>query len=147
MTETQTAVGQDRPGLAWIWIAATLALLFECVGAFLLYSSLTLDVASLPLDQRNVYQAIPQWMNIAWAIAVATGLLGALGLLLRRKFAEPLLIVSFVAAVIQFSGLVVDRRLRELTSEADLMEPVVILILLYGIWHLAQLARKRGWLR
>lgn len=132
---------------AWYWIVAVGALLFELAGAYLYANSLTLDPASLPLDQRAIYEATPQWMTIAWGIAIASGVAGAVGLLLRMRFAQPLLLVSLIAVAVQFSGIFLVRQLRELTPENHLIVPVVILLLAYGVWQTAKLAQKRGWLR
>ena len=132
---------------AWYWAVAVAALLFEGAGAFLFANSLTLDPATLPLDQRAIYDATPQWMTIAWAVAIGAGLLGALGLLLRRRFAEPLMLLSVFAVVVQFCGLFVVKQLRELTPEDHLLVPVVILMLAYAFWQAAKLGRIRGWLR
>ena len=136
-----------KPGApAWYWATAVAALLFEAAGAFLFANSLTLDPATLPLDQRAVYEATPQWMTIAWALAIGAGLLGAIGLILRRRFAEPALLISLVAVAVQFSGIFLVKQLRELTPEEQLLMPVVILMLAYAFWQAAKLARRRGWL-
>ncbi len=130
----------------WFWAVAIGALLFEAAGAFLFANSLTLDPATLPLDQRAIYDATPQWMTIAWAVAIGAGLIGAVGLILRRRFAEPALLVSVIAVAVQFSGIFLVKQLRELTPEDHLMVPVVILVLAYAIWQTAKLARRKGWL-
>ena len=136
-----------KPGApAWYWATAIAALLFEAAGAFLFANSLTLDPATLPLDQRAVYEATPQWMTIAWALAIGAGLLGAIGLILRRRFAEPALLISLIAVAVQFSGIFLVKQLRELTPEEQLLMPVVILMLAYAFWQAAKLARRKGWL-
>ena len=132
--------------LAWFWAVAIGALLFEAAGAFLFANSLTLDPATLPLDQRAIYDATPQWMTIAWAVAIGTGVIGALGLLMRRRFAEPALLVSVIAVAVQFSGIFLVKQLRELTPEDHLMVPIVILVLAYALWQTAKLARRKDWL-
>ena len=139
--------GATRPAVpAWYWAAAIAALLFELAGAYLFANSLTLDPATLPLDQRAVYDATPQWMTIAWAVAIGAGLVGAIGLVLRRRFAEPALLVSLIAVAVQFSGIFLVRQLRELTPEDHLLVPVIIVVLAYAFWQTAKLARRKGWL-
>ena len=139
--------GATRPAVpTWYWAAATAALLFELAGAYLFANSLTLDPATLPLDQRAVYDATPQWMTIAWAVAIGAGLVGAIGLVLRRRFAEPALLVSLIAVAVQFSGIFLVRQLRELTPEEHLLVPVIIVVLAYAFWQTAKLARRKGWL-
>ena len=131
---------------AWFWAVAIGALLFEAAGAFLFANSLTLDPATLPLDQRAIFDATPQWMTIAWAVAIGSGLIGAIGLLMRRRFAEPALLISVIAVAVQFSGIFLVKQLRELTPEDHLLVPVVILVLAYALWQAAKLAHRRGWL-
>ncbi|MCL6699340.1 hypothetical protein LZ496_11180 [Sphingomonas sp. NSE70-1] len=131
---------------AWFWAVAIGALLFEGAGAFLFANSLTLDPATLPLDQRAIYDATPQWMTIAWAVAIGAGLFGAVGLIMRRRFAEPALLLSVIAVAVQFSGLFLVKQLRELTPEDHLLVPVVILVIAYALWQTAKLARRKGWL-
>ena len=140
-------VGAKQGVPAWYWAVAIAALLFEAAGAFLFANGLALDPATLPLDQRAIYEATPQWMTAAWAVAIGAGLVGAIGLLIRKRFAEPLLLLSVIAVVVQFSGLFLVEQLRELTPEDHLLVPVVILILAYGIWQTAKIARRRGWLQ
>lgn len=139
--------GSARPSVpAWFWALAVGALLFEGAGALLFANSLTLDPATLPLDQRAIYDATPQWMTIAWAVAIGTGLIGAVGLILRRRFAEPALLLSVIGVAVQFSDIFLVRQLRELTPEEHLLVPVIILVLAYAIWQSAKLSRRKGWL-
>lgn len=134
------------PAPAWFRITAVGALLWELLGcAMFAWQALT-DPASLPRDQQAVWAATPFWMNAAWGFAVVTGLAGAILLLMRRRQSEPLLLLSFLAVVVQFSGMVVVPALRNLTNSDDLFMPFVVALICYGVWHLARRARKEGWL-
>ena len=141
----QAATAERIAPPAWYWLVAVAALLFEGAGAYLFTNSLQIDAASLPLDQRAIFEATPQWMTMAWAVAIASGLLGAIALLLRRRLAEPLLLISLVAVAVQFSGLFLVKQLREITPEDHLALPIVILLFAYGFWQTSKLARRRGW--
>ena len=132
---------------AWFWIVAGLALLFEAFGCFMYLVQVNADHASLPLDQRAMWDATPTWMVAAYAIAVWVGVVGALLLLLRRKLAVPILLVSLVAVVVQFSGLFLVPQLRQTVPDTALVAPIVLIVSCYLIFQFARLANKRGWLR
>jgi len=131
----------------WFWVAAVLALLFEAAGCFMYLAQVSADRATLPLDQRAMWDATPTWMVTAYAIAVWVGLAGAALLLMRRKLAVPLLLVSLIAVIVQFSGLFLVPQLRQTVPGTALAGPIVIVVGCYLIFHLARLAGRRGWLR
>ncbi len=138
---------QQLPAPRWFTIAAIAALLWEILGCYLYYMRVTIDRAALPTDQIRIFDATPTWVLAAFAIAVWVGLAGAILLVMRRRLAEPLLAISLVALAVQNSAFLLVPALRNLTSSDDLLLPVVILVVCYGIWHLARLARRSGWLR
>ena len=143
MSDNRTAVRAP----AWCGVAAIGALLWEILGCGLFVMQVITDPATLPRDQQAILIATPQWMNIAWGFAVVTGLAGAILMLMRNRRAEPLLLLSFLAVLVQFSGLLIVPDLRNLTNSDDLLTPFIVAVVCYGIWHLARLARKSGWLR
>ena len=140
-TQTPSAVP------VWFWIAAVGALLWELFGCYMYYAQMTVDRMSLPIDQRAMWDATPTWITAAHAIAVWVGLAGAVLLLMRRKLAEPLLLVSLIAVAVQFGGVLLVPAIREVTPSAAYNLPIAIFVVCYGIWMLSRLARKRGWLR
>ena len=131
----------------WFTIAAVGALLFEAAGCLLYLMDVMVDSASLPLDQRAMWAATPLWMTTARAIGVWIGLVGAIGLLLRRRWAEPLLLISFLAVLIMFSGLLIVPALRQTTPSDAYFLPIVIAVLSGAVFRLSHLARVRRWLR
>jgi hypothetical protein len=146
----------DNPGAAtggnppiWYWAAAIGALLFECLGCYFYLAEVRLtpeQIAMLPLDQAAMLNARPTWYYAAFGAAVWIGLVGALGLLLRKKWAEGLLLVSLIAVIVQFSAILIVPEMRVVTSDA-LLGPVIVIVVCYGILMLARLAKRRGWLR
>ena len=131
----------------WFTLAAIGALLWELLRAGLLISHALTEPASLPADQQAIWNATPMWMNSAWAFAVVTGVTGAVLLLMRHRRADPLLLISFLATIVQFSGLLLVPALRNLIGSDDLFGPFVVVIVCYGVWHLARQAKRSGWLR
>ena len=137
----------QSPPPRWFTFAAIAALLFELAGCGIFAMQMAVDPAALPLDQRAMWDAAPSWMLVAYGVAVAAGLAGAVLLVMRRRMAAPLLLLSLVAILIQFSALLVVPQLRNLTTSDDLFLPFVIIVVSYTIWHFARTARRRGWLR
>ena len=133
----------------WYWAAAIGALLFELLGCYFYFAEVTMsraEIMSLPLDQRQMLAARPSWYYAAFGVAVWVGLVGAGGLLWRKSWADRMLLASLVAVVVQFSAIFIVPEMRLVTSDA-LLGPVIIIIISYGIWQLARLAKRREWLR
>lgn len=134
-------------GPAWFTIAAAAALLFEAYGAYTYLVHVTSDPTNLPIDQRDMVLAMPMWMTAAYGVAVWVGVVGAILLLIRRRAAPYLLALSLLAAIIQFSALLIDPALHNLVGSDDLLVPFLIVLVCYAIWHFADMARRSGWLR
>ena len=138
---------RDHAVPGWFYAVAAVALLFEAFGCFMYISQVTADHAALPLDQRAMWDATPTWMVAAYAIAVWVGLIGSVLLVMRRKLAVPLLLVSLIAVVVQFSGLFLVPQLRQTVPDTALVTPIALILCCYLIFMFARLAHKRGWLR
>ena len=136
-----------RPVPGWFSLAAIASILFMALGCAGYLVSVLADPSSLPLDQRNLLEARPIWMVAAYAIAVWVGLFGAIALLMRRKAAEPLLLVSLIGAVLTFLPYAVVPAVSELVTTNDIAVGVVVLLITGTIWSFARHARQRGWLK
>lgn len=133
----------------WFKVVAAVALLWNLLGCVAFFSDLRLsaeDLAKLPETQQALYAARPGWAVAATAVAVFGGVLGCVGLLLRKKWAFPVLVLSLLGILVQDFGLFV------LADGASLAGPVVVamqvVVLAVGI-GLVSLSRKgiaRGWL-
>lgn len=146
-TEAQPVTG-NPPG--WYWIVGVAALLFELLGCFFYLVEVRMsasDIAALPLDQAALLAARPSWYYAAFGIAVWVGLAGAILLLLRRQWAVWALLISLVAAIIQFSSVFIVPEMRAMTPSDALFVPVVVIIVAYAFWQFSRLAGRRGWLR
>ena len=140
-------INPQRAVPRWFTIAALAAVVWEIAGCAMYLMQVRVDPASLPLDQRALWDAAPSWMIAAYAVAVWVGLVGAILLVMRRRLAEKLLLVSLVAVLVQFSALLLVPELRNLTTSDALFLPFVIIVACYVIWHFAFTSRRAGWLQ
>ncbi|QDH71141.1 hypothetical protein [Marilutibacter alkalisoli] len=131
------------------WLIAVIALLWNLLGVlvFLLTIAMTPEqAAAMPDAQREVYEATPSWINVLWGAAVAAGVLGAFGLLLRKRWAVMLFMVSLVMVVLQIVGSFAATPAWSLLGPSSLVMPAVILLIALGLWLYAKKADARGWL-
>lgn len=126
----------------WFIVSAVLALLWNVLGciAFIMDMRATPeDIAKLPEAQQALYAARAVWSVVATAIAVFGGALGCVGLLIKRKWAIGLLLLSLLGIVVQ------DIAMFALVNGAALAGPVAVVlqlvVLVVGVL-LVLLARK-----
>lgn len=136
-----------RPVASWFMVAAVAALLFMALGCVSYVMHVFADPSTMPLDQRAAYAAEPAWITGAYAVAVWVGLAGVILLVLRRRLAEPALLLSLLATLVWLAGLVLVRDLRENMSANDLLVAIVVTALTWTIYWFARHSRMRGWLR
>ncbi|PKA96443.1 hypothetical protein B0O79_0078 [Flavobacteriaceae bacterium MAR_2009_75] len=88
----------------WFWIISVIALLWNIMGvmAYLADAYMSVEtLAELSQEQRMLYESRPAWATGAFALAVWGGLIGSIGLLLRKKWAYILFIISLIAVLAQ----------------------------------------------
>lgn len=97
--------------------------------------------------QIAYFNAMPAWSHATWAVGVWGGLIGALLLLLRRKWAFHAFILSFIGFL---GGLVYSYGLTDssevMGANSWIMQAVIGAGCVFFIWY-ARFATKRGILR
>lgn len=96
--------------------------------------------------QIEYFHAMPAWTHAAWAIGVWGGLLGAILLLLRKKLAMPVFVVSFLGWL---AGAVYAFGMSDGMEAMGSMWPMQIVIgaaCVFFIWY-AWTMSKKGVLR
>ena len=138
---------RQRPP-SWFWLAAGVIALWGAIGCIACYMQVTADAASLaalPAYDRALHQAMPAWYNWVYAVAVGSGLLGGIALLMRKQVAKPLFVVSLIAVVVQFGYIFATTDLLAVKGASAALFPLFILIVaVVQIWF-ADYARQRGW--
>jgi hypothetical protein len=138
---------ERQPIARWYLIGAIVSVLFMALGCAIYVMHVTADPAALPLDQRAAYAAEPAWVTALNAVAVWVGLIGAVLLVLKRRLAETLLLVSFIATLLWLAGLLLVPALRDALSTNDVAVAVIVTLITGTIWSFARHSRQRGWLR
>ena len=138
---------RPRPVAAWYMIAALASVLFMGFGCAALVMHVMTDPASLPLDQRALFEAEPSWIVSASAFGFVAGLIGALLLVLRRREAERALLISLIGMAVWFAGTFATPSFRDLLSTGQIAMLLTIVALTWTVYWFARHSRQRGWLQ
>lgn len=147
MNATTTATVDRFPG--WFRIAAILGLLWELFGVamYLMHVGvLPNDASQMSEAERSLMASSPTLVTALFAIAVFSGAIGALGLVLRRRWARPVLILSLVAVIGQFGGWLLFTDAMSIIGPTVFVMPLVIVLAAILLVWLANKGVKRGWL-
>ncbi|MEA3008549.1 MAG: hypothetical protein QOJ91_241 [Sphingomonadales bacterium] len=135
---------------SWYWAVAALALLWEAMGCFAYVTQVTMDsaaLAKLPAAQRDIWAAMPGWAVGAYAVAVWAGLLGGIGLLLRRGGARLAFAASLAGVVVQFGWVFLATPILTTVGPSAVALPAFILVVAALLLWFSVSAARRGWLR
>lgn len=134
----------------WFWIVSGVALLWEAFGCFSYVSQVTMtpdQIAALSDAEQKVLAAMPGWLTAVFAIAVWSGLLAAILLLMRRSWAVPLFGISLIAILVQFGYFFAVVKAAELLGTSAYEVPAAVIVMGVLLLWFALMASRRGWLR
>lgn len=139
-------IGARAPG--WFRIVAVLALLWNLFGVYVYLEHVGAVPPMKAMTPEDVALAatVPAWVTGAFAIAVFSGLIGSIGLVLSKSWARSLLILSLLGVLVQMGWILFVSNARAVHgNEAFIMPAIVTAIALLMVW-LADKGVKRGWL-
>ena len=138
------------PGLpGWFRLLAILGLIWNLIGVAMYLQSVGLfgdPLAGLNEAERTLALSVPAWVTGAFAVAVFSGLAGAIALVLRKAIARALLILSLVAVLAQCGWIVLLSDARAVHGLAGIAMPALIVLIAVGLVWLATSGHRRGWI-
>lgn len=135
---------------AWFWVVSILALLWNLMGVFN-YLNLAFNKAAvieaLTAEQGELFESIPAWATAAFAIAVFSGALASIALLLRKKWAKPLFVLSLIAAVAQFINWLFLQNAAEAFGSQAYITPALVVAIGAFLIFFSKKGIQKGWLK
>jgi len=138
-----------KPNTAF-WIIAVLALLWNIIGVYMWlyeYFLMTDEIRdSLPPEQVEIMANAPAWNMYLYGLAVITGLLASLLLLMRKKSAVGVFMLSLIAVLAlqlywMFAMDIVDKM-----GPSSLIMPLIVIAIAIFEYFYSKGAVKNGWL-
>lgn len=139
----------------WFWIVGIIALIWNLMGvyAYLADAYITQEVITqLPERQQILYSYdFPDWYTACYALAVFCGALGCLFLIIRKSWAVPMFVISFIAVLGQIlhnyilNDVYAEMKLTLTTFELSMAIAIPVIALLLLLF--SRDSKCRGWLR
>jgi hypothetical protein len=127
----------------WYWIISFIALIWNGLGVdgYLGQAYNTERYRSMftPEELETAANA-PSWIMGAFAIAVFAGVLGAILLLLRKKWATNFWIISLVAVILQMGyALITDQA-------SNVVMPIMVIVFAFFFLWFSKKSESKGWI-
>ena len=133
----------------WFWVIAAAALLWNLIGVAAYVGDVTLSedaLSKLPKAQQSLRSDTPAWLTGVYAIAVFSGAVGSILLLLRKSLATPIFVISFAAIVVQMGYVLFGMNAIGALGASAAIFPVLVMVIGASlVWFSAQ-AKNKGWL-
>ncbi|MFK5983085.1 MAG: hypothetical protein QM499_09235 [Flavobacteriaceae bacterium] len=139
----------DKPK-ATFWIIAIIAFIWNIMGVMAYLGQAYMNdeaKALIPEAEREMYENRPAWATAAFAFAVFGGFLGALALLLRKKVAKLLFLVSLIGIFIQMIYNFVLSNSLEVYGPGGIIMPAMIVLIGVFLYMYSKKAITKHWLK
>ncbi|MEQ9467141.1 MAG: hypothetical protein RLN88_06980 [Ekhidna sp.] len=133
----------------WFWVVSAIALLWNLMGvkAYLDQAFMSDDaLAQLEAAVQDLLNQTPAWVTAAFAIAVWGGALGSLLLILRKRLAYQVLVVSLIGIIVQMFYNVFMSGAMDVYGPGGLAMPIMILLFGVGLVWFAKKSISSGWI-
>jgi hypothetical protein len=124
-----------------LWIVGILGLLWNLVGVYDYLMTQTENaayMAKFSQEQLDYFYSFPMWAVSAWAIAVWGGLVGVILLLMRKKLAAPVLLVSWIAMIISTINTIISGGFAIMGGAGPMAFTALIFVIAGALWFYAR---------
>lgn len=133
----------------WFLGIAIFALIWNLLGVFAYIGQMMMTpemLDAIPAAERELMENTPAWATAAFAFAVWGGALASTLLLMKKKVAFYVFILSFLGILIQMYHSIFIANSIEVYGPGGLVMPIMVLLIGVGlIWYSDKLT-KSGWL-
>ena len=139
-----------KPPMSFRFIGCA-ALIWNLFGMYIYVDTVSatpesLAAAGYTAEQVDFLINVPNWATSAFAIAVTTGVVGCLFLLMRKVWAFPMFVISLAAVVIQnVNTFVLNDTVALFGIVPVVIQSTIAIVGLFLIWF-SRLAKRKTWI-
>ena len=133
------------PRPTWYLFIAVTALIWNLMGVALFLAHLLMPAymfAELSATERAVYEDLPVWALSTFAVAVFSGTLGCIFLILRKSEAFWILLLSLIGVIVRMAHLSVNGAFAYYRP-IELIMPIMIAVIAIALVWVARVGNQR----
>ena len=135
-----------------LWLVGVIAVLFNFIGVFDFVMSMSkgatyMASAGMTPAQIAHYREMPSWMTVDWAVGVFGAFLASILILLKKKLAFPVFVLSLAAFLVSLLYTYVLTKSGDIMgSQMAMTSAVITALLVFFTWY-SRFMTARGVLR
>ena len=132
----------------WFKVVAVIAILWNAAGVFNYITQMTITPEALEAfsaAEAEIITSRPAWATAGFALAVWSGLVGSILLLMRKSLATTVLLISLVGVIIQqIHGFFMVEYSEPIGADGIILAMVVLIVSVLLVW-ISRMATSKGW--
>ena len=131
------------------WIITILALLWNLMGVYQYYLG-NFELESIrdtvSPEEFSVMESLPTWYGIVFALAVFSGILGCILLLVKKKGAVPVFGISLLTVLFIEVYWLLGTDIMQVAGYSAAIMPLLVIAVAIFLYFYSKGAAKNGWL-
>lgn len=139
----------NKPGTLY-WLVSIVAFIWNAMGVYnYLGNAYKWDsfTQGMNKQQLELMGSIPAWVTAAFAVAVFSGIIGSILLLVRKKSAVILFIVSLTAVIVQMSFVLFSQKAKSMYNAEDIYMTVAVVAMSLFLTWFSKMSYTKKWLQ
>jgi surface polysaccharide O-acyltransferase-like enzyme len=132
----------------WVTVAGIILILWNLIGTSMFAIDMMktpAEIAALPQDQRALWAQMPIWAWGGYGLGTIGGLLAAIGIVVKKKWAPTFALLSVLGVVLNFVPTFFMSEGVNVWQPKFYVFPLIILVLALAQLWLARKGNASGW--
>lgn len=141
-------MSENKPNTLF-WVIGIIALIWNGMGvmAYIGQAYMTDEMkAALPEAERALYENVPAWVTAAFAIAVFGGTVACILLLMKKKMAKTVFLISLIAIIAQMTYNLFMSKASEVYGPGGMIMPIMVIVIGVFLLLYSKKCIEKGWL-
>ncbi|MGH1366895.1 MAG: hypothetical protein ACRBF0_25270 [Calditrichia bacterium] len=133
----------------WFWVVSGIALVWNLMGLGAFFAQVMASpeqIAAMPEAHQELHHSTPGWVNIVFAVAVFGGVIGSVGLLMKKAWASMAFLASLAGVLLQSTNTFFLSNAVDVLGNQAIFGPLIVIIGAVALLWFSNMTKEKGWL-